>query len=95
MAEKSKEVKKKRPTPLKRDARNETLRLINKSFKSKVRTVMRDFEEAVASGDLPAIQARLSDVYSVMDKGVKRGVFKPNKASRSKLRAAKRVPVAA
>lgn len=94
MAETEK-VKKKRPTPLKRDARSEKMRLINKSFKSNVRTVMRDFESAVQSGDVSAIQARLSAVYSTMDLGVKRHVFKANKASRSKLRAAKRASLSA
>ncbi|MBS0624047.1 MAG: 30S ribosomal protein S20 [Verrucomicrobia bacterium] len=88
MAEKEKATKQKRPTALKRDIRNEKMRLINKAFKSEVRTVMRDFQSAVQTGDLPAIQARLSAVYSVMDKAVKKGVFKANKASRSKLRAA-------
>lgn len=88
---KSKETAKtKRPTAEKRNIRNEKHRLINKAFKSNVRTAMRAFEEAVQSNDPAAIQARLSSVYSVMDKGVKRGVFKINHASRTKLRACKK-----
>lgn len=90
-----KKAPKKRPTAEKRMIRNEKRRLINKSFKSTVRTAMRDFEEAVKTGDHSAIQARLSTVYSVMDKSVKRGVYKINKASRTKLRASKRATLLA
>jgi small subunit ribosomal protein S20 len=92
MAEKDKKERPaKRPSAEKRHIRSEKHRLINKGFKSTVRTAMRNFEEAVQSGDHTAIQARLSDVYSMMDKGVKRGIYKLNKASRTKMRANKKV----
>lgn len=84
--EAAKKTKERRPTPLKRDEQNEKRRLMNKSFKSSVRTSIRQFEETVAKGDQAAIKERLNDVYSMMDKGVKRGVFKLNKASRTKAR---------
>lgn len=90
-----KKAPKKRPTAEKRNIRNEKRRVINKSFKSRVRTAMRDFEEAVKSGDHSAIQARLSTFYSMMDKGVNRGIYKLNTASRTKLRAAKRATLLA
>ena len=80
-------AKEKRPTAAKRDLRNEKLRLINKSFKSNARTTMRVFEEAVKSGDKDKIQVALSSVYSIADKAVKRGIYKPNKAARVKERA--------
>ncbi|MFC2049500.1 30S ribosomal protein S20 [Chlamydiota bacterium] len=92
MAKEKEEKKKvKRPTALKRDARNDKMRLINKSFKSNVRTTMRSFEEALKSQDKPRIQEALNTVYSVMDKGVKKGVYKANKASRLKARATVKV----
>lgn len=85
----AKEEKKKvkRPTAQKRDLRNEKMRLINKSFKTNVRTTMRSFEEALKAQNNERIQATLSEVYSAMDIGVKRGVFKINKASRIKARS--------
>lgn len=87
MAKEAKDAKKvKRPTPLKRDIQNEKRRERNKSFKSSVRTAIRSFEESLPKGDAAAIKENLNNVYSMMDKGVKRGIFKLNKASRTKAR---------
>jgi small subunit ribosomal protein S20 len=90
---KEKETKKKikRPTALKRDIRAEKMRIINKSFKSNVRTTQRSFEEALKSKDQPRIQVALNTFYSVLDKGVKRGIYKTNKASRLKSRASQKI----
>lgn len=83
-------AKVKRPTPLKRDIQNEKRRLRNKAFKSSVRTAMRSFEEALPKGEEALIKEQLDNVYSLMDKGVKRGIYKLNKASRTKSRLAAR-----
>lgn len=93
----SKEEKKKvkRPTAQKRELRNEKMRLINKSFKSNVRTTMRSFEEALKGGDQIRKQTTLNEMYSAMDLGVKKGVYKPNKAARIKSRLTKRVSLLA
>jgi small subunit ribosomal protein S20 len=92
MAKEKEEKKKiKRPTALKRDARAEKMRLINKSFKSNVRTTLRSFEDALKSADQSRIQEALNTVYSVMDRGVKRGIYKRNKASRLKSRASQKL----
>jgi small subunit ribosomal protein S20 len=85
-----KTTKEKRPTPLKRDDQAEKSRLRNKSFKSTVRTAIREFDETLSKGDARLIKKTLNEVYSLMDKGVKRGVFKLNKASRTKSRLAAR-----
>lgn len=92
---KAKAAKAKRPTPLKRDMQNEKRRLRNKSFSSSVRTGVRKFEETLAKGDVAAVKESLNEVYSLMDKGVKRGVYKLNKASRTKARLAARAAVKA
>jgi small subunit ribosomal protein S20 len=83
-------AKEKRPTPLKRDLQNEKRRLRNKSFKSSVRSAIRLFDEAIPKGDEAVVKKHLDAVYSLMDKGVKRGVYKLNKASRTKSRLAAR-----
>ena len=89
MAEK-KEVKKvKRSTALKRDDQNLRRREQNKSYKSRVRTAIRSFHEKLEKGE-PADKV-LDDVYSLLDKCVKTGVFKLNKASRTKSRLAARI----
>ncbi len=81
-----KQQKARRPTAAKRALQSEKRNLLNRTFKSQVRTAMRHFEEASKSGDSTAITSRLSEVYSLMDKGVKRGIYKVNKASRTKSR---------
>jgi len=92
MANKETEIKAKvkRPTPLKRDLQSEKSRLRNKAFKSTVRSAIRRFDEILPAGNAATIQEQLSVVYSLMDKGVKKGVFKLNKASRTKMRLAAR-----
>lgn len=86
--EEAKKVK--RPTALKRDLQNEKRRLRNKIYKSRVRTAIRSLEEAIGKGDKAETQVKLNETYSLLDKCVKGGVFKLNKASRTKSRLAAR-----
>lgn len=86
-----KKKKTKRPTAAKRDIRNEKRRVINKSFKSNVRTTLNQFHAALQVGEKEGVTAKLNALYSVVDKGVKRGIFKRNKAARMKARAVKKV----
>lgn len=83
-AEKAKKVK--RPTAEKREIQNIKNRLVNKSFKSKVRTAIRKFEGVLSSDDQTTIQSSLNEIYSLVDKGVKRGIYKQNTAARTKSR---------
>lgn len=89
-AEKKKETIARRPSAKKRDLQSEKRRLRNREHKSRVRTAIRNFDESVTKGDTKSIQEKLDEVYSLMDKGVKSGVFKQNKASRTKARLAAR-----
>lgn len=89
--EKEKEKKVKRPSAQKRAIQSEKRRLVNKSYKSSVRTAIRKFEERLVKKDQPLSKEQLSEVYSIMDKGVKRGIIKQNKASRTKARLAARL----
>ena len=84
--EAAKEKKVKRPTALKRDDQSEKRRVRNKTFKASVRTAIRKFEDSLSKEDSTAIKENLSAVYSLMDKGVKHGIFKINKAGRTKAR---------
>ncbi|MGM0440235.1 MAG: 30S ribosomal protein S20 [Chlamydiota bacterium] len=78
----------KRPTAEKRMVQNEKRRLINKAFKSRIRTSVRIFEESLQSGDEQKVQESLNAVYSMLDKSIKRNIYKANKASRLKARFA-------
>ena len=88
--EKKKEVKQKRPSALKRDMQNEKRRLCNRSYRAKVGTAVRSFEKALSQKE-PSVQAKLNAIFSLMDKGVKHGVYKLQKASRTKSRLQARV----
>lgn len=81
-----KQVKVKRPTPLKRDDQDEKRRMRNRAVKSQVRTAIRAYEEILNGGDATAIQASLSAVHSELDRAAQKGVFKANKTSRLKSR---------
>lgn len=85
--EEVKEKKVKLPTALKRDIQHEKRRERNKAFKSQVKTAIRSLRETAPS-EASIVAEKLNTVYSLMDKGVKRGVFKKNKASRTKSRLA-------
>lgn len=78
--EKKKNSKKKVPTAKKRDIQNKKRRLLNKSFKSKTKTAISSFLKS------PKEQKKdiLKTVFSLMDKGAKKGTFKKNKANRIK-----------
>jgi small subunit ribosomal protein S20 len=89
MAEEKKDTKKeKRPSALKRDLQSEKRRIINRNFKSKVRSAIRDLETSLPKKDAAENKKHLSEIYSLMDKGVKKGVYQANKANRTKARLA-------
>lgn len=96
MAPNTKEAKKvKRPSAEKRNLQSEKRRLRNRSHKSSVRTAIRRFEESLEKKEKEAVSTTLSAVYSLLDKGVKTGVYKLNKASRTKARLTAKVAAVA
>jgi small subunit ribosomal protein S20 len=91
MAKDTGEKKKtKRPTALKRDIQNVKKRDVNKAFKSKMRTVIRHFQESLVGDDQDVVTEKLNAAYSAVDKAVKRNIMKINAASRTKSRLAAR-----
>ncbi len=92
MAEEKKEAAKakvKRPTAQKRILQSDRAELKNRSYRSKVSTLTRSLKESISKKDAGAIQSKLATMYSLVDKGVKTGVYKPNKAARVKSRISK------
>lgn len=85
MSNEEKPKKKKLPTAKKREKQNDKKNLQNRSFKAKVRTTLVRLEKSLEQS-LPKeeIEKNLTSIYSVMDKGVKKGIFKKNKAARIK-----------
>lgn len=80
-----KKPKTKVPTAVKRELQNERRKLSNRAFRSKVSTAVKALVTPGAK-----LAPKLSCVYSLMDKGVKKGVFTQNKANRFKSRITKR-----
>lgn len=68
----------------------ETKTLRNKRVKSKLKTLIKKFEAAVASGDKAAAEAQLKICTSELSKAASKGILHKNTASRkiSRLAAA-------
>ena len=64
---------------------------INKARRSRIRTVLRKVEEAIASGDADAAKAALQAAQPELMRGVTKGVIHKNTASRKVSRLASRV----
>ncbi|MBN9885978.1 30S ribosomal protein S20 [Salipiger abyssi] len=79
------------PQAKKRAVQNATRFAINKARRSRIRTHLRKVEEAIASGDKEAAQAALRAAQPELMRGVTKGVFHKNTASRKMSRLASRV----
>jgi small subunit ribosomal protein S20 len=86
-----KNKKTKRPTAQKREIQNKKRRLINKARRSQIRTAIRSLDSVLKSAEAELTQENLSKVYSLVDKAVKNGLIKQNKADRTKARLTARV----
>ncbi len=64
---------------------------VNKARKSRIRTYLRKVEEAIASGDKDAAGAALRAAQPELMRGVTKGIFHKNTASRKVSRLAARV----
>ena len=76
---------------IKRNKQNEKRRLRNKSVKSSLKTAIRKFHEATASGDAETATALMRDASRKLDKAVSKGVIHRNQAANRKSSMAKRV----
>lgn len=64
---------------------------VNKARRSRIRTFLRKVEEAIASGDAEAAKAALKAAQPELMRGVTKGVYHKNTASRKISRLASRV----
>ena len=79
------------PQAKKRARQNEKRFQINKARRSRIRTFLRGVEEAITSGDKESATAALRAVQPELMRGVTKGVFHKNTASRKMSRLAARV----
>ena len=76
---------------IKRNATNEKRRLRNKAIKSSLKTAVRSFREAAASGDKDAAVAALRAASTKLDKAASKGVIHKNQAANRKSSLAQQV----
>lgn len=76
---------------IKRVITNEKSRAANASFKSSLKTAMKDVEVAVSKQEKAVAVEALNVAYKKLDKAVSKGVFHKNFASRQKSRLTKLV----
>lgn len=79
------------PQAKKRARQNQRRLDINKARRSRIRTYLRRVEEAIASGDKDAATAALRAAQPELMRGVSKGVYHKNTASRKMSRLAARV----
>lgn len=79
------------PSALKRMRQNEQRRMRNISFQSKVKTAVKRYLSAAEAKSEDA-EALLKSATSLLHKGVSKGVFHKNTASRTIARLSKRLP---
>lgn len=79
------------PQAKKRARQNERRFAVNKARRSRIRTFLRKVEEAIASGDQSAAAEALKAAQPEVMRGVTKGVFHKNTASRKISRLAARV----
>ena len=74
---------------IKRIGQNERRRLRNKAVKSELKTAVRRFREAAASGDTDAATSALRSASRLLDKAASKGVIHKNQAANRKSAMAK------
>jgi len=79
------------PQSKKRALQNERRYAVNKARRSRIRTFLRKVEEAITSGDKEAASTALKSAQPELMRGVTKGVFHKNTASRKMSRLSARV----
>ena len=79
------------PSALKRARQNEKRRLRNKSYKTRVKTTVKQLDSAVANKDQDQAAATLRQAVAIIQKTASRGVIHRRKAARRVSRLARRV----
>ena len=79
------------PQAKKRARQNANRFAVNKSRRSRIRTFLRKVEEAIASGDKSAAEAALRTAQPELMRGVTKGLYHKNTASRKMSRLSARV----
>ncbi len=72
----------------KSEKKNQVRRAMNRAAKSKVRTAIKKFEDAVRSGDKKNAEILMAESFKLLDSSVNKGVMHRNTVDRKKSRMA-------
>ena len=70
------------------EKKNQVRRMLNRAAKSKVRTSIKKFEEALKLNDKEAAAAAMKDSFKLLDSAANKGVMHRNTVDRKKSRMA-------
>lgn len=73
---------------IKRVSVNKAKREANRPLKSELATAIKKFKATVAAGELEGIDAKYSEVVSIIDSACNKNIIKKNNADRKKARLA-------
>ena len=76
---------------IKKMRQDEVRRLRNKSYKTRVKNVVKDVEAAIQAQDKEAAEKAFYEAVSVIDRVASKGIIHKNNAARKKSRLAKKV----
>jgi small subunit ribosomal protein S20 len=76
---------------IKRTKTNEKRRLLNASFKSSMRSAIKEVEVAIANNDLEKAKEAYKLASKKLDKAVSKGIQHKNSVARQKSRLAKKI----
>ncbi|HYC55727.1 MAG TPA: 30S ribosomal protein S20 [Candidatus Binatia bacterium] len=79
------------PSALKRHRQSEKARIANRSVRAKLRTLVRQLRETIATGDASAASNKLHEVSRQLAKAASKGVLHRRTASRQSGRLARQV----
>ena len=82
--------RRKKKSVLKRIRQTERRRAINRAHKSRLRTQLKKFRQAVTSGNRAQAQELLRPMLSLIDRSIQKGILHPNTAGRTKSRLMRR-----
>lgn len=71
-------------TPAKRARIAEANRLRNKTYKTRLKTSIKKYEESLTQNDVQAAKDNLLQVTSLIDKSISKGILHKNTAARKK-----------
>lgn len=82
--------KRKKKSVLKRIRQTRRRTLINRAHKSRLRTEVKKFRQAITAGNLAQARELLRPTLSVIDRSIQKGILHPNTATRTKSRLTRR-----